>query len=550
MPPQTNPILTIILSPKRVTVAEASLLDGQPVISALGDIEPPEGVFDGQQLASGDALGRVLSEFIAEKQVTAKDAVIVLPGPAAITQLIKLPSMPREDMLGAVRAVAERYAVFAEHAISVDCAIVEEIEEDGAQMSNVLFAASREANIEQCQECARTAGLELLAVEVAPIAAVRAYREHFEGSGVLAVAVVGEAKTDVMIFDEGICRLCYTANAGLPEEADTGDWMTPPSSDHDPFIPPPQLFSELTHSFRFFQNQFPRRAVQRVIVAADHPGAEAAVSHLAEQLQLPVQLGRPSQDLQLPAEVHEPTAIATRALTLAVIRGTAIAALAGADVLLPLDLIPESTGLWRPARPFIKIALAAMLVLLIAAFIWARTVGNKIEAREHTRASLQAQITALEPEIEALRAAKATELALRTQVERQTARIARERAVRWSQIMVDVSDRLPADMWLTRVASPDSSKISLVGMATNRETIPNAIQSLSGSPYLSSVVLGSLTKDDAYSPGSVVIRFQINARLLRGLLPPPRSTPEPAAEPESGSQTQPSETPETEESRS
>jgi Tfp pilus assembly protein PilN len=94
-------------------------------------------------------------------------------------------------------------------------------------------------------------------------------------------------------------------------------------------------------------------------------------------------------------------------------------------------------------------------------------------------------------------------------------------------------------MWLTRIASPDSSKITLNGIATNRETIPNAIDSLSSSPYLNNAVLGSLAKDDTYAPGRTVIRYQIKAKLLRGLLPPPlaaedASKPE-AAETETGS---------------
>lgn len=526
MPAQHGHLLAIILSPRRATLAETSLADGEISISALGDLKPPEGAFDGNQFADGAALGRAISDFIAEKHVAARNAVIFLPGPTAITQLIKLPSMPREDMLGAVRAVAERYAVFAEHAIAVDSSTVEDLEEDGKQMSSVLFAATREANIEQCQECARAAGLELLSVEAQPAAVARAYRDRFGASEVVAVAVVGAAKTDVMIFDGGTCRLCYSANAGLPEQAESGDWVSPAAKERDPFVPPPQLYSELTHCFRFFQNQFPRRAVQRVLIAADHPGAEHIASHLAEQLQLPVELGRPTPNFSLPAEVDEAAASTSRALTLALIRGAALSALSGGDILLPINLIPESTSVWRPARPYIKLAAAAMAVVFLVSLIWALSLRNKVTRAQNTLTSLQAQIAALEPEIEALRAAQATELALRTEVERQTARIARERAVRWSQILVDVADRLPSDMWLTRVASPDSSRISLTGIATNRETIPRAIESLSGSPYLDSVVLGSLTKDDTYAPGRAVIRYQINARLLRGLLPPPKSPAE------------------------
>ncbi len=539
MAAQSDYLLAIVLSPKRVTAAELRLTDGEVEVSALGDIAPPEGAFDGFQVGNGEILGRAISEFMAEKNITARDAVMFLPEAAAITQLIKLPDMPREDLIGAVRAVAERYAVFAERSIAVDCAVAEELDEDGKQMLSVLFAASRDANVEQCQECARAAGLELISVEAAPAAVARACRDRFSPSEVVALAVIGETKTDVMIFDDGICRICYSANVGVPEQMAGGDWMTPAPSEHDPFVPPPQLYSELTHCFRFFQNQFPRRAVQRVLIAVDHPKAEALASHLAEQLQLPVELGRSGLRLRLPTDVNEGAAAVSRAYSLALIHGSALSALTDGDALFPINLLPEVSTFWLPARPYIKASVAIMAVVLALTVIWALSLSKKITRKEQTQASLGAQIARLEPELAALRAAQATEIALRNEVERQTARIAKQRAVRWSQILVDVSERLPRDMWLTRMASPDSSRITLNGIATNRETIPNAIEALSTSPYLDNAVLGSLSKDDTYAPGRNVIRYQIKAKLLRGLLPPPleaedASKPE-AAEAETGS---------------
>ncbi len=526
---QTAPFLAIVLDPSRITLAEASFADSELRISTLGDIDAPFGVFDGNQLADGEALGRAIREFLSEKQVSVREAVLVLPEASAITQLIKLPPMPGEDMLGAVRSVAERYAVFAEHSINVDCSTVEEFEEDGNPMANVLLAASRSATVEQCQQCAHAAGVDLLAVEAPSVAAANAYRERLSAKDVVALAVVGQAKTDVMIFDNGVLRLCYTANAGLPEETEQGDWMSPPPKEHDPFTPPPQLYSELTHCFRFFQNQFPRTAVGRVILAADHAKADLIASHLAEQLQLPVELGRPAEGLQLPREVDLRAAVGARSLTLALIRGSALSALRESDLLFPMNLIPPSSTMWRPVRPYVKIAAAAVVVLVGVAVLWAWSLGNKISKKEIQVAGTEREIARLQPELDALRAAEATELALYSEVERQTARLARERAVRWSQILVDVSDRLPRDMWLIRLASPDSSRMTLTGVSTNRETIPHAIEYLGGSPYLENVRLVSLTKDDVYSPGSIVIRYQINGTLLRGIQPPPMAALAPAS---------------------
>jgi Tfp pilus assembly PilM family ATPase/Tfp pilus assembly protein PilN len=521
MPVQSEPVLVLILSPKRVAAAELQYSGGLLSVSNLGDIAVPEGSFDMGQLANGELLGRAVASFTAEKRISARKVVMVLPEGTAITQLIKLPAMPREDMLGAVRAVAERYAVFAEHEIAVDCCVAQELDEDGKRMSNVLLAASRVATIEHCQECARTAGLDLVSVEVLPVAAARAYRERFLPAQVVALAVVGETRTDVMIFDGGDLKLCYSANAGLPEQAGQGDWMTPPTQQQDPFAPPPQLYSELSHCLRFFQNQFPGRAVERVLVAADHPRADLVVSHLAEQLQVPVELARPAYELGLPMEVDEKAAAVSRALSLGGFRGGALASLSEGEVFLPVSLLPISRAAWLPARGAIKVgALAAGLVLAVA-IVWNVSLAHRIDRDKQQLTSVRSEIAALQPKLDELRALKATEQALRNEVERETARIARERAVRWSQILVDLAARLPGEMWLTQITSPDTTRITINGIAINREVIPRAIESLSGSPYLGNVVLGSLSKDDIYAPGQVVIRFQINAALRRGLLVPP-----------------------------
>jgi Tfp pilus assembly protein PilN len=181
-------------------------------------------------------------------------------------------------------------------------------------------------------------------------------------------------------------------------------------------------------------------------------------------------------------------------------------------------LLPVARAFRPLAAPAMRRAALVMALVLVVSVGWAISMKQKTDRYQRDLTRVEAQITKLTPELELLRAAKATEQELRSEVERQTARIAKERAVRWSQILVDIAERFPEGIWLTQVNSPDTSKISFTGMAMSRELIPKAIESLSGSPYLSNVVLGSLTKDDQYAPGRTVIRFQLTAALRRGLV--------------------------------
>jgi len=521
MPVQSEPVLVLFVSAKRVAAAELQYVGGSLTVSNVGDIVVPEGTFDMGQLASGEVLGRAVAGFAAERRIAARRVTVVLPEGTAVTQLIKLPFMPRGDMLGAVRAVAERYAIFANHDIAVDCCVVQEFDEDGKRMCNVLLAASRVATIEQCRECARAAGLELVSVEVPPVAAARSYQERFLANQVVALAVVGEFKSDVMIFDGGELKLCYATNTGLPEEeAGPEDWTAPPPEQGDRVVPPPQLYSELAHCFRFFQNQYPGRTVERMLIAADHRGADLAARYLAEQLQVPVELARPAYEIGLPRQVEEKAASARRALSLAEFRGSALTALREGDAFLPINLRPVLRGGWVPARGTIKVGVLAMLAALIVSAIWSFSLAHRIDRDRRQLAGVRGEIAALQPRLDELRALKATEQALRNEVERETARIAKERAVRWSQILVDLAARMPEGLWLTQISCPATSRIVVSGIAVSREVIPRAIESLSASPYVGDAVLGSLSKDEMYAAGQVVIRFQINVVLRRGAVGP------------------------------
>ena len=53
MPVQSDSVLVIVLSQKRVAAGELHFVGGALNIASLGDIEVPEGAFDMGQLANG-----------------------------------------------------------------------------------------------------------------------------------------------------------------------------------------------------------------------------------------------------------------------------------------------------------------------------------------------------------------------------------------------------------------------------------------------------------------------------------------------------------------
>jgi Tfp pilus assembly protein PilN len=533
-------VLVLALGPERIGLAELWQEDGRTQIRTLGEFAPPENAFDSGLIANGAAIGEAVSGFLSRHRPGTNRTVVLLPEATAVTQLVKLPQMPRADMLGAVRSSAERYAVFAEHEISVDCTVVESLEEEGAAKVNVLLAATRQAMVDHCLALARAANLELIGIEPMPVAAIRAALPRLSDHGVTAVAIVGKVKSDIYVFQGRVPKMCYSANAGVPETmtpAEGQDWLTPPKDaahPPDPFTAPPQLYSELTHCFRYYQHQYPSEAVDKVIIAVDHSHAPEMVAQLAGQLQLPVELLRPDDTVKFPQDTDAKTVIDSRALMLAALLGAAQARFDGDRAHLPIDLSPRLTHVFRPFAPAVALGAAGIVALLAAALVWGVSLNRQIDTKKTSLAQTQSEITGLGlPYSIAL--AKLQQLdALRTEVERERARLVLERAVQWSWIMRDLSDRLPGGMWLTQVNSPDADRIRIIGISKDRETIPDGLAALRQSPYLVNVVLGSMAVDDQYAGGRTVVRFELDAGLNRGLKaaqlaavlsPPPRGSP-------------------------
>ena len=64
MPEHSESLLALVLSPKHIGAGEVRFVDGELRVTALGGISIPEGAFDGNQVASGAALGSAIAEFV------------------------------------------------------------------------------------------------------------------------------------------------------------------------------------------------------------------------------------------------------------------------------------------------------------------------------------------------------------------------------------------------------------------------------------------------------------------------------------------------------
>ena len=137
---------------------------------------------------------------------------IAIEGKQVLTQMIKLPLMPNEEMKEVVKGEASHYAVFAGKRVIVGLQSLEKIIEAGVQRVNVLWAAVEYEAVNILKKMleeilivssfSKARHLKLVAVDILPLAILRCLKpkqaELPENAGTIVVCI-GERTTYVTI---------------------------------------------------------------------------------------------------------------------------------------------------------------------------------------------------------------------------------------------------------------------------------------------------------------------------------------------------------------
>lgn len=157
-----------------------------------------------------------------------------------------------------------------------------------------------------------------------------------------------------------------------------------------------------------------------------------------------------------------------------------------------------------------RIGLVAAVALVILAFAG----GTVLLAYRNDRlrgqiADLDTQISELRPQVE-----EVTRLLRDIQdLRKKEAIIAELEAKRlpWAPILVDVSDRVPRDVWLASILSEGPAQIGMGGHALSFSAIAAFMRNLEASPMFEGVDLTTATRADI--GGRKVIGFGLTMRL-------------------------------------
>jgi len=202
MAKKLNSVLGIDIGSRSIKVAEVRGQGNQPVVSALGMIDTPEGAVDHTGVFNAEAVGAALKQLCSESGVSVSNAVVSIAGQASVlVRTLEVPRMSDSELSEHMQWEISRNIPFAESTVVSDFKQLED-EDPSSQNMDVVMAISPQSAVDTLVACVKKAGKSVYAIDVEPLSFARSLQVTHElaGKSVVCIVDVGHKTTAINIY--------------------------------------------------------------------------------------------------------------------------------------------------------------------------------------------------------------------------------------------------------------------------------------------------------------------------------------------------------------
>ena len=388
-----------------------------PFLTALGMKEIPRRKDDGDI----DSLIETLQSLLKEVSLKAKKVRLTVSGKGVNLLRLPLPSMPRAELLEAIRWEIKDRLPFPVETARIDFYILDEFVEEGVKKLDLMVVACPTALIDRTLSVAEGAGLQASHLDVSPFALWSAFalNDRAGKEEVVALIDLGSEKTGIHLFKDGGLQfsrevtpagedITRAISEGLGHEADSGllyeqaekikhevgihlekddsetsgEVLRPvdpiklqeepqdgPTTQLISFWMRPileRLASEISRSLDYYRSQFNVERVNRVLLTGGGANLKNMTAYLSHELRLPVEPFDPIREIPFDAKKIGVSLVDQRGCDFTVALGLA----------LPeperIELLPAREPLWSRVRfqALIPILIPLIVLLGFSGIIW------------------------------------------------------------------------------------------------------------------------------------------------------------------------------------
>jgi type IV pilus assembly protein PilM len=179
MAKKLNSVLGIDIGSQRIKVCEVKTQGREPVVTALGIIDTPEGAVDHTGVYNSDAVGAALKQVLSESGATTANAVVTIAGQASVlVRTLEVPRMNPAELKDHMLWEINRNIPFAESDVMSDYKPLGGDDPNSPNMDVVMAIAPNSA-VDTVMACLKRAGRTTAAIDVEPLSIARSLHTSY-----------------------------------------------------------------------------------------------------------------------------------------------------------------------------------------------------------------------------------------------------------------------------------------------------------------------------------------------------------------------------------
>lgn len=460
-----------------VRVAEVELED-PPRVTAFGQVALPYDAMREGEIVDATAVTKAVQRLWSELGIGKGEVRLGIASPRVIVRTVEVPVMSDADLEGALRFQAGDLLPIPLDEAAFDFQVLEavpttaapdaaegESTEPAEPMQRVLIAAAPRITVEALADAVRAAGVRPAAVDLVPLALVRALGRRVGNNGPAAEALVsvGSGTTVIVIQESGLPRFVRIVGGGGRAITNAVEAALDLSTDEaetlkrdpgaDPSVaaavdaaiagPMRDIVEAVRGSVDFYRGQADALPVVRVTITGGASQQRGLAEAIGDAVDLPCVAAQPRSLITLGDIGFGPDEVPQLDPYLAVPVGLALAGLAPGR---RIDLLgAQGGGLDRRTLATIGAAVGGGLLIVLG--LLTLLASSQLSGAQSARDDAQARNAALEAE--AAKYADAQAEAATVEGLRGEAQAVLATDVSWSRMLQEIARTIPNDSWLT-----------------------------------------------------------------------------------------------------
>lgn len=198
-------VLGVDIGSQKIKIAEVKMQGKDPVISAIGMIDTPQGAVDHTGVYETLAVGGAIKELAASIGATAQDVVVSIAGQMSVlVRTLEVPRMNAAELKEHMQWEITRNVPFAESTIVSDFRAYEP-RDPAAQNLDVVMAISPQSAIDALVAVFKAAARKPAAIDVEPLALARSLKSSYDDAPgqTICIVEIGHKTSSINMYDNG-----------------------------------------------------------------------------------------------------------------------------------------------------------------------------------------------------------------------------------------------------------------------------------------------------------------------------------------------------------